>query len=270
MARWFWSFWSVVAVLAIIVMEILFCLFLSVYQVPKIKKLDYDGIFNVKEFSNGLMTWCLEFSYRVAYIFDQWIFGIVIALLSIWLLFERFLKSEYKASMRLSLLGTVAALGFVLTAFFSSSLVFPFLFTSPMLIRQTKQYAQQQIYQIDCVLFSLKLQFDKPDWKHISTGVGLLEESLQALSETPPIRSTFISSNSQYTRAMVEEAMAALPLMRNGLPALKEAAALQDQARWKEVFTEYLKISSPVRAVAEVPTMKIEINVNGEDKKKEK
>src|SRR4029077_1365277 len=46
-SRWntvLWSFWSVVAVLTIIIMEIAFCLFLSIYQVPKIKKLDYDGV----------------------------------------------------------------------------------------------------------------------------------------------------------------------------------------------------------------------------------
>lgn len=52
----FLSFWSVVTVLAIIIMEIAFCLFLSIYQVPKIRKLDYDGAFNFREFSNGWIT----------------------------------------------------------------------------------------------------------------------------------------------------------------------------------------------------------------------
>lgn len=269
MRRWFWSFWSVVAVLAIIVMEIAFCMFLSIYQVPKIKKLDYDGIFNFREFSNGLVTSCLEFSYRVGRFFDDWIIGIVIALLSIWLLFERFVKSEHKASMRLSLLGTVAALGFVLTALFSISLLFPFVLLSPTLIHQTKPYAQQQIYQIDHVLSSFEKEMDKPDWKLTSAGVDSLEASLKALSRAPSLSSSLISVNGLYSRAMVEEAMAALQAMRNGLPTLKEAAALQDQARWKEVFANYLKVSRPVRAVAEVPTMKIEINLNGEDKKKE-
>lgn len=268
MARWFWSFWSVVAVLALIVMEIMFCLFLSVYQVPKIKKLDYDGAFNFfREFPHGIIRSWLEFGYRVANFFDHWAWGVAIGLLILWLLFERFVKSAYKTSMRLSLLGTVAVLGFVLTAFLSFSLILPFVISTPALTRQTRPYAQQQIYQIEEVLSSFEKQMDKPDWKLISAGVNLVEASLKALSQAPHIHSTFISMNGPYSRAMVEEAIEALQAMRNGLPALKEAAALQDQARWKETATTFLKVSKPVRAVAEVPTMKIEINVNGEGKK---
>jgi|SRR5947209_9203292 len=135
-AKWLWTTWAHVAVIAVLALEVTWIAFARVILMPKFQKLVQDGAVDATTRSDPTVQWLIGFMNRLAWAGDLlgtgWALLLIVA---IWAAFEWQVRSENKAMIRLSALGTaatgLAAVGIV----FAGAIVIPLLLGVPHLVQ---------------------------------------------------------------------------------------------------------------------------------------
>lgn len=184
-AKWLWATWTYLMVVGIIVLEILFTFFCMLYVLPKIKKLKNDGMFMADENSKSLINWMFDFVWGWATFIDQWMWWVILFLLSLWGLFEWRVKSENKTFMRLSVLCSLALGLAVVVTIMSASMVLPFLVTMPTVGRLTRPWMAKQLNSIDRSIDEAGKAARKADRPLMAQEFKNISDKLKALSSGP-------------------------------------------------------------------------------------
>jgi hypothetical protein len=162
-AKWLWSTWAHLAVVAIVVLEILFCWFSMLYLVPKIKKLQADGL--LERADGELMAFLYNFLGKFSGMVDHINALVVLVAAALWGLFEWRFKGENKTFIRLSVLGTIGAALMVVIFLLACSMVIPNLVSMPGLERPpVRPWVKQQVEHLDVEMGKLKTAMEQPDW----------------------------------------------------------------------------------------------------------
>jgi len=197
-AKWLWATWTYLMVIGIIVLEILFTFFCMLYILPKIKKLQHDGMFVADEYGRSIITWMFDFVWGWATFLDRWLWWAILLLLALWVLFEWRVKSENKTFMRLSVLTSIALGLAVVVTIMSASLVLPFVVSMPALGQMTPSSMINQLESIDASLTEAQQAAKKNDDLAVVWQLNRVSNALSALSNRPAF-STWLQIGDQQT-----------------------------------------------------------------------
>jgi hypothetical protein len=185
-AKWLWASWAYLALVVVIALEVLFITFANIFIVPKFQRLMLDGIIDPAILDQQGMGWIPAFLEDVRTVGGRYTIWWILVPAVTWLLFEWRVRSDNKAFMRLSALGT-AAVGLMVVVFLmSASLVVAFCLGAPATGRLVQPFALDQIAKIDTSVGALEQALPKKDWDAMQEPADRASEAMDNLVKAAP------------------------------------------------------------------------------------
>jgi hypothetical protein len=161
--KWLWTTWAHLVLVGVIAAEVLFITFAAVFIAPRIMMFIREGWIDI-DGSEPALAWVpgfFVFQGRVANSTTWLLLGAAV----IWGLFEWRVRSENKAFMRLSALGSVALALMIVVMLTGAALVLPVAAGLPaMNARKPEPGINHQLASIDSSVAALEAAAAKKDW----------------------------------------------------------------------------------------------------------
>jgi hypothetical protein len=108
-AKWLWATWAHATVIAVIALEILWITFAEMFLVPKFYRVGQDGLLTAQMMADPAVAWMVSFLHRLDWVGDHLVTWLLLLSVAAWAAFEWRVRTDNKALIRLSALGTAAA-----------------------------------------------------------------------------------------------------------------------------------------------------------------
>jgi hypothetical protein len=253
-AKWLWASWAYLALVGVIALEVLFITLANIFIVPKFQRLTLDGIIDPAILDQQGTSWMPTFLEHVRVVGGQYTLWLILVPAVAWGLFEWSVRSENKAFMRLSALGT-AAVGLMVVVFLmSASLLVSFCLGAPGTARLVQPFALDQIAKIDTSVAALEQALPKKDWEAIQEPAERASEAMDNLVKAAPAAPALAMGNRPMTSSELQTAVdelrahmkAASECLREARQAVHDKDASRLEAALKKFHEEY----APVQAAA--------------------
>jgi hypothetical protein len=249
-AKWLWTTWAYLALVLVITMEALFIAFNVVFIVPKYHKLMHDGLIDRGVMEDQGARWMVDFLNTLSYVAGKHAIWLVFVPILAWAIFEWRVRSDNKAFMRLSALGTAAVALMVIVALTAGSLVVIFCVGVPATGRLVRPFAVEQISQIDQTLDALEQAAAKKDWESMPEQAEKMKQALHNLTNLSPIIPALVRRNEPPTQEQLRaHVQAASDDLLKAQQAIRERNADGLDAALRSFRTSY----NPVRDAAKRP-----------------
>jgi hypothetical protein len=234
-AKWLWSSWALLVVIGLIAMELCYITFSVIYLVPKFEYLSRHGwVQSDESAAAAFISWAHRFlsNLKAATEYTTWL---VLALATIWGLFEWRVRSENKSFMRLAALGSIALGLMLVIALLSAALIIPLQLAIPEIMgHPPERILKERVDSIDASVDGLQVAFENRDWNALS------EQTLRAYRSIDDL--TRLGAAAQF-RPQLNSA-------KKCLQQAQEAIARQDLRQLDAVLREFRKLYAPVREAA--------------------
>jgi hypothetical protein len=245
-AKWLWTTWAYLGLAITIVLEVLLITFLVMMIIPKFHKLMHDGLIDYEMLEEHQVTWMPAFLNRMEEVTNGYSPFIVLGVAVLWGLFEWRVTSENKSLMRLSALGTVAAILMVVIILAAGSMVVSFTLAMPAMNQLSRPYALERVSAIDNTTSALEAALAENDWQKMREQAEQASYALRKLSQGPVpgalARSTEPKSLSEL-RAKIQAA-------REDFAQANQAIAEKNAEQLKAALEKFRKSFEPVREAA--------------------
>jgi hypothetical protein len=253
-AKWLWMTWAVLAPTLVIALEVLFITFNVVFITPKFNKLTRDGIIDPVIIEEQGASWMPAYLDRLSYVGGHYTTFLLLGAIAAVGLFEWRVKSENKAFIRLSALGTVAVGLMVVIIFMSGSLVVSFTLGVPAIGRISRPFAVDQVAKVETSVSALEQALAKKDWAVMPEQTDGASQALGNLAKTAPVvRALAFSQES----ATVRDETQWIAQMRTHLQAASEdilearqAIGAKDAGRLEVALRKFHEDYGPVGKAA--------------------
>jgi hypothetical protein len=162
-AKWFWSTWSHLGLVLVILLQLAFLAFMSMFLVPRNRKLLSDGIIDPAALNDPVIARLNSFVTGVSGVGDYATWLLLGAIVG-WISFEWRVRSENKPFMRLAALGSVAVGLMIAVMVTAGSLIISFQMGVPAMGRIVRPYAEQQVAAVEASVASLEQSLGKKEW----------------------------------------------------------------------------------------------------------
>jgi len=180
-AKWLWTTWTYLVVLGIIAINGLFLSFAQFACIPKLKKIESDGLINFNDINRDpIMRWLSSWIRGLEWISEHLTWMLLVAT-GLWLLFEWRVRSENKGLIRLSALGSLGLVLSIAVFFIAAAMSLPFFLGLPALGKLTTPYALEQLSTMDAALNGIEQSAAKDDWTATQEHVGRMQLALDRL-----------------------------------------------------------------------------------------
>jgi hypothetical protein len=125
-AKWLWLSWAHVALGSVVVLQVLFLTFAQIFLVPRFRRIVQDTGFNMASYE----SWIPSFLQVLDWLANNTTWCLLAVALA-WGLFEWRLRSENKALIRLSALGTAAFGLMIMIVLLAATLIIPLMLVIP-------------------------------------------------------------------------------------------------------------------------------------------
>jgi hypothetical protein len=245
-AKWLWMTWACLALVLVIALEVLCIVFNVVFIVPKMQKLTHDGIIDPAVIQEQGVSWMAGFLKGLGEVGHYTAF-ILLGAVAASGLFEWRVRSENKAFMRLSALGTAAVGLMVVVVLTVASLVIPFCLGVPATGRLARPFALDQVSHIDTAVGALEQALPKKDWAAMHEQADRAAQSLGNLAKAAPAVPALATWNERPT---AEELRADVKAAGESLGEAQQAIRDKDAGRLEAAMKGFRQAFGPVREAA--------------------
>jgi hypothetical protein len=250
-AKWLWTSWAYLALVIVIALELLFLYFNGVFIVPKFQKLMQDGIVDPAIVDEAGASWMPAFVVSLREAGRYTLLFIVVAAVA-WGLFEWRVRSENKAFIRLSALGTVAVGLMVLVVMMAGSLVITFCLGAPAMGRMARSFAVAQIGHVNRSLWALEAAEVPMKWEEKQGHVQEATHALDKLAKAPGAAFRALAADGSFHvgQQLLEDVKAG----REYLLKAQRAIQSKDAEQLRIALEGFHKSFEPVQEAAEDKT----------------
>jgi HAAS domain-containing protein len=245
-AKWLWTTWAYLGLAVTIALEVLFITFMVLMIIPKYQKLLRDGMIDYDALVEHEVAWMAAFLNGLQEVAGGYTTFLVLGAAVLWGLFEWRVKSENKSLMRLSALGTVAAILMVVIMLAAGSMVVSFTLAMPAMGQLSRPYALERVSAIDASISALESALANNDWKATHEQADQASYALRKLAQGPVLHSLSRTSEPQSLDELRDHVQAA----RESVAQVNESIAEKDGAQLKASLAEFRKAFEPVRQSA--------------------
>ncbi len=249
-AKWLWTSWAYLGLAVVIVLEVLFLTCAVIFIVPKFKHLLREGLIDPAIIDDAGVSWMPAFLDDLSDVGGGYATLWLILAVAAWALFEWLVRSENKALMRLSALGTAAVglMGVVWTT--GAALLICFCLGAPANAGIARQYAVDQVSHGDASTAAIEQALMKKDWGAMQTHADRAAQALAQLAEAPAAIPALAKRNPP-TKA--EELRARVNAASEDLAALQQAIRDKDAARAEAALEKFRDSYKPLHEAASKP-----------------
>ncbi len=248
-AKWLWTTWAYLGLVLVLTLEVLFLTFMVLFIVPKFQRLMRDGLLDSAVLEEQGATWMPEFLNGLQGVTRGYTTFVVLAVAVLWALFEWRVRSEHKAFIRLSALGT-AAVGLMMVVFLTAgTMVVSFTLAMPALGKMARPFALEQVAAVDTSLHALEQARAKEDWKAMQEHASQANSAMNRLSAGPAVAS-LATRNELPT---VDELRAQFKAAHEALRTAQETVAAKDAGGLDAALATFRKAFGPVREASRRP-----------------
>lgn len=242
-AKWLWSTWAYLAVLGIIAVNVLFLCFAQVICIPKLKKIESDGLIDFGEIQREpVMRWLANWVRGLGWLAEHVTWMVLVAT-GLWLIFEWRVRSENKTLMRLSALGSVGLVLSIVSLFIAGAISLPFFVGLPALGKLAAPFALEQISSLDTAMAELEKARAANDWESMPEQIARMQSALAQLEVAV---SAIPSLTQPAERISVADARARIQSSMENLELLRQAVREKDSARFTQVQTKLKLLLHPI------------------------
>jgi hypothetical protein len=244
-AKWLWMTWAYLAVVGVIAVELFSIAFTNIFLIPKMHKLQRDGVFTLHESVAPLVSRLFAFLDGLQWVCDRLMWWIILSVAVVWGLFEWRVRGEHKPFMRLAALGTAAVALSVVVAIMTGSLSIPFMVGVPPLVRTQKQYAaREEVTAADASVSALEQALAKKDWE------AAAEQANRASAELEKLDPNLYTLIDPWETGALDKMQAHLKAAKDGLADALQAARDKDAERVREALKKFREAFAPVQDAA--------------------
>jgi hypothetical protein len=244
-AKWLWMTWAYLAVVGVIAVELFSIAFTNILLIPKMHKLQRDGVLIYDESVASLVSRLLAFLDGVQWVCDRLLWWIILSVALVWGLFEWRVRGENKSLMRLAALGTAAVALSVVVAIMMGSLSIPFMVGVPPLVRSQKQYAaREEVAVVDASASALERALTKKDWEVIA------EQANRASAELDKLDPNLYTLTDPWETGALAKMQAHLKAAKDSLADALRAARDKDAERVQAALKKFREAFAPVQDAA--------------------
>lgn len=248
-AKWLWMTWAHLSLVGVIALEAFFIWFLVVMILPKFEKLQQDGYIDPQVHVEAEMAWVPEFLDGVKKSTGQYGAFWLLAAAAAWGLFEWCVRSEHKAFIRLSALGTAALALLVVVVLTAGILVVSFCLGMPAMGPIARPFALEQVATLDTSMSVLDQALAEKDWKAMEEQAEKAAGALNRLSVGPALTSVTIWNEKPGVNKLRAHVQAAQENLRNA----RQAVTAKDAERVATEMAKLRKNWEPVREAVKRP-----------------
>jgi hypothetical protein len=193
-AKWLWASWAYLALVGVIALEVMFITFTVMFIVPRFQKLMRDGLVDPGILHDSEVRWMPSFLDGLKLYAGGYVTWILLATIVAWGLFEWRVRSENKAFIRLSALGTAAVGLMVVVILTAGSLVISFCLGLPATGRLARTFALDQISHIETSVRALEQARAKMDRNAMEDHALEASRSIDKLAKAEPALPALLAS----------------------------------------------------------------------------
>jgi hypothetical protein len=253
-AKWLWASWAYLALGAVIMLEVLFITFANVFIVPKFERLMLDGIIDRRILDEQGTTWMRTFLRDVHVVGGQYTLWLIVIPAVAWILFEWRVRSENKAFMRLSALGTAAVGLTIVVVLMAGSLVISFCLGAPAAGRLVQPFVLDQVAKIDTSVATLEQAVSKKDWEAMQEPADRASAGVENLLRAAPAAPALASGNQPMAfselQATVDDLRGHVKAASECLREVRQAIHDKDANRLDTALKTFHEEYAPVQAAA--------------------
>lgn len=222
-AKWLWTSWAYLALGLVIALEALFIAFAVIFIVPKFQKLMQDALIDLGIMEEHGTRWMVNFLRTLSHVAGNYTLLLILLPACLWGLFEWRVRSENKAFMRLSALGTVAVGLVVVVILMSGSLMVSFCLGAPANGKIAESFALDQISQIgqSSTALTQATRAKSWEWESMSKQADKIAKAVDNLRLTNSVVPTLTRGNESPTadelRALLQSATEEIGRMRQAI-----------------------------------------------------
>lgn len=247
-AKWLWTTWATLATVVLVALELLFIAFNGLYILPKYEKLTRDGILDLTILEEQGMAWMTGFLNGLRWV-GRHTTELLLLALAAWGLLEWRVKSENKAFIRLSVLGTAAVGLMVVVVLLAGSLAVSFCLVVPGLGQMTRPWAVEQVAAIDTSIGSLEQALTKKDWGTVREKADQASNALNRLSTGPALASLTRRNEPPTVEDLRAQLASAKEALREALQAIRD----EDAERLSAALKRFHQSFGPLREASKRP-----------------
>jgi hypothetical protein len=214
--------------------------------VPKFEKLMHDGIIDPAVLDEAGASWMPAFVKGVKVAGGEYTIWWILVPTVAWGLFEWRVRSENKAFMRLSALGTAAVGLMVVVVVAAGSLVIPFCLAAPATGQLVRPFALEQLGKIDTSVSALEQAMAKKDWDATQEHADQASHAVDYLVRTAPA----IPSLASWREPALGELRAQVKATNESLEEAQQAIQAKDAGRLEAALKKFHEAYGPIRAAA--------------------
>ena len=245
-AKWLWTTWAYLGLAVTIVLEVLFITFMVLMIIPKYQKLLRDGMIDYDAFVEHDVAWMPAFLNRLQDVAGGYTTLMVLGAAVLWGLFEWRVKSENKSLMRLSALGTVAAILMVVIILAAGSMAVSFTLAMPAMGQLSRPYALERVSAIDTSTSAVEAALAENDWQKMREQAEQATYALRKLSQGPVPSALARSSEPK----SLDELRAHIQAAREDFAQANQSIADKNAEQLKAALDKFRKSFEPVRQAA--------------------
>jgi hypothetical protein len=241
-AKWLWTTWTYLVVVGVLAMQVFYFTFAQMMYVPKLRKIQGDGWLGMDSVNLPVTAWLDSLLRGLEWLGNHATACLLIAA-GMWGLFEWRVRSENKAFIRLSVLGT-AALGMMVGVFFvTGALVIPFELGLPAMVQIATPFVNEQMETIDASIRAIEQARDKKDWAAVGDNAERASSAVDRLSTVAGA----LPTPARQGKPTVDELRAWLKSAHEHLLEAQKANRDKDAGRLDEAMKNFRQVYGQVR-----------------------
>lgn len=244
-AKWLWTTWATLAAALVVALEVLLITFVNVFIIPKYQRLMQDGMIDVTQLGELGVGWMPGFLAWLRGVGGHATLLLFLALAAVGL-FEWRVRTENKAFVRLSALGTVAVGLMAVVIVMAGSLVIPPTAAMPALGQMTRPWAVEQVGVIGQEADRLTKEAGHGNWETLEASAAKASAAVNRLSAGPAITSLAKRDQSPTADDLRTMVRTAGERLRDAQQAIRE----KDEGRLKAAVKQFDDAIGPVRTAA--------------------
>jgi hypothetical protein len=246
-SKWLWMTWANLALALVIALEALFITFTVLFIVPKFQKLMMDGLLDRATMDEHGVRWLMSFLLTVNHVVGRHTLLTIVIPAAAWGVFEWRVRSENKAFMRLSILGTAAASLTMVVILMTAALMISFCLGVPATGRIVRPFAVEQLDRVEQSLGALEQAAAKMNWDAMPAEAEKMGQAFHNIADLGPVIPALVKWNETPTadalRAHVQTAI-------NDFAKVQLAIRNKDAGALDAALRDVRKAYEPVRDAA--------------------